>query len=149
MLVEQLRQAWRARRAEAGLQAKLCFEADNLVLGAGTVLSKADAALDHLGKDASDQRLTTLLSVAYGPVAATGGLGHVRAAIARRQSRRWGRRRSAPGAVAPGSAAPPGGRLPPPVHGGRAYARRGVARSDMTRVLERTTALGMGCWRAF
>ncbi len=86
MLVEQLRQAWRARRAEAGLQAKLCFEADNLVLGAGTVLSKADAALDHLGKDASDQRLTMLLSVAYGPVAATGGLGHVRTAIARRKA---------------------------------------------------------------
>ena len=82
MLVEQLRQQWRARRAPPNFQEALCFKADRLELGAGTVLAKANAA----DRDQDDQRLTALLSVAYGPVVAAGALGHVRAAIARRKA---------------------------------------------------------------
>jgi hypothetical protein len=60
----------------------LCFRADQLELGAGTVLAKAAAAVT----DESDRRLTALLAVAYGPVVAADALGHVRAAIARRRA---------------------------------------------------------------
>lgn len=81
MLVEQLRQEWRARRAPQNFQEALCFKAERLELGAGTVLAKTDAGGAH-----SDQRLTALLSVAYGPTVAANALGHVRAAIARRKA---------------------------------------------------------------
>ena len=82
MLVEQLRQEWRARRIPQNFQEALCFKADRLELGAGTVLAKAAQG----ASDEGDRRLTALLSVAYGPAVAAGALGHVRAAIARRRA---------------------------------------------------------------
>jgi len=86
LLVEQLRQEWRARRASRNYQAVLCFKADRLELGAGTVLAKAGTAADDAVGDEGDRRLTALLSVAYGPAVAADDLGHVRAAIARRKA---------------------------------------------------------------
>jgi len=58
--VEQLQQAWRARRTDAGLQAKLCFEADELVLGARTVLAKANESTGLRAIDDGQQQTGAL-----------------------------------------------------------------------------------------
>lgn len=81
MLVEQLRKAWRAREAAGGLHEALCFQTDGLVLGAGTILAKADETGGEINTD--DGRLKALLSVAYGQPEARAALGHVKTAAAR------------------------------------------------------------------
>ena len=86
MLVEQLRQEWRVRRSPRSYREALCFNTDQLELGAGTVLAKIRSTADGVAGDGGDLRLTALLSVAYGPAVAAGALGHIRAAIARRKA---------------------------------------------------------------
>jgi hypothetical protein len=84
LLLQQLRKDWRARGAAGELREALGFEADRLVLGAGTVVACADRLERADAGAVGEARLAALLSVAYGPQAVAGGLGHVRAAVARR-----------------------------------------------------------------
>ena len=84
MLAEQLRKAWRAREAAAGpYDETLCFKADGLVLGAGTVLAAAREDKDATVETSETSRLEALLSVAYGRPATRRALGHIRSATAR------------------------------------------------------------------
>ena len=74
------------RRSPRSYREALCFNTDQLELGAGTVLAKIRSTADGVAGDGGDLRLTALLSVAYGPAVAAGALGHIRAAIARRKA---------------------------------------------------------------
>jgi hypothetical protein len=84
LLLQQLRKEWRARGTADEFRETLGFEAGRLLLGAGTVVADADR-LERADAGAfGEARLAALLSVAYGPQAAAGAMGHVKAAVARR-----------------------------------------------------------------
>lgn len=86
LLIEQLRNEWRARVNAIPIDVVMTFRPDGLVLGAGTVLAPAngECADWSSGTDEADVRLSTLLSVAYGRSVADEAVGHVR-----RAARRW------------------------------------------------------------
>jgi hypothetical protein len=82
LLIEQLRKAWRARETRGVLDDRPRFEADALVLGAGTVLvAGAAGGADEPPDD--EARLRALLLAAYGRPVASEALGHLKAATAR------------------------------------------------------------------
>jgi hypothetical protein len=79
--VEQLRTQWRAHHAAVQIREALDFEAEGLVLGAGTVLAKTDAG--STSSEDGDGRLEALFSVAYMRPLPRQALAHVKAAAAR------------------------------------------------------------------
>ena len=81
LLADQLRKAWRVREASSPIHAVLKFEAEGLVLGAGTILAEPGADLTPGG--AGETRLTTLLAAAYGRRMTKDVVGHIRSANAR------------------------------------------------------------------
>ena len=81
MLADQLRKAWRVREASSPIHAVLKFEAEGLVLGAGTILAEPGADLTPGGD--GETRLTTLLAAAYGRRMTKDVVGHIRSANAR------------------------------------------------------------------
>jgi hypothetical protein len=81
LLADQLRKAWRVREASSPIHAVLKFEAEGLVLGAGTVLAEPGAYLTPGGAD--ETRLLTLLSAAYDRRMTNDVVGHIRSATNR------------------------------------------------------------------
>jgi hypothetical protein len=81
LLADQLRKAWRVREASSLIHAVLKFEAEGLVLGAGTILAEPGADLTPGG--AGETRLTTLLAAAYGRRMTKDVVGHIRSANTR------------------------------------------------------------------
>ncbi len=75
MLLEQLERRW--RRQSGDIQTKPCFKAHGLVLGADTLLASAER---EPNSEVADQRLRTLLCLAYGRPAAETALPHLRRA---------------------------------------------------------------------
>lgn len=80
---KRLRKAWRDHEAAHPRLDVPSFEAGGLVLGAGTVLAKAGAFGAAWALDGADERLETLLAVAYGGAVTHEALRQVKAAAAR------------------------------------------------------------------
>ena len=116
LLADQLRKAWRVREASSPIHAVLKFEAEGLVLGAGTILAEPGADLTPGG--AGETRLTTLLAAAYGRRMTKDVVGHIRSANAR--WREADQRLADLHQIGALAAAPRSG--PAPVHGRRPYA---------------------------
>ena len=79
MRIEQLGKAWQERLSQVPIDSVPAFRAAGLVLGAGTVLARANRqpALRSI-RLPDDKRLLTLLSAAYGRLIGTNVLGHIR-----------------------------------------------------------------------
>jgi hypothetical protein len=77
--IERLQKQWRESAQFRGLHASMSLEKNALVLGAGTVLAKRDGN-GGLAIEDDEERLLTLLAVAYGRPADSSVLESIRAA---------------------------------------------------------------------
>ncbi len=80
MIANDLRMACRAYIAAAAIEPRLCFKAQGLILGVGTVLAHVPEG-ERLDS-ADEHRLRALLATAYGEAIGARALGHTRQAIA-------------------------------------------------------------------
>ena len=78
-MLEKLERDWRFRSARSPVNFNMRFGPDGLVLGADTVLARADEGGAIL-LDQQDDRLLTLLTAAYGNEPAAKAIGHLRRA---------------------------------------------------------------------
>jgi hypothetical protein len=86
MLHERLRHAWHARERAIAISPVLTLAPEGLVLGAGTILARADSARRLQSLDGQEARVLALLSAAYGKAIAPSMLGNIeRAAKAWRE----------------------------------------------------------------
>jgi hypothetical protein len=84
MLAERLGKAWRAHRGSIAIDAVMRFSDEGLVLGAGTVLAKADAAAGRdISIDPGEPRLLALLAAAHMRSPTAESLAHLRKAAQR------------------------------------------------------------------
>ncbi len=83
--IERLHETWSAREAVAHVDAVMCFKADGLVLGAGTVLAPAntDGGPPSIDFEGCDARVLALLSVAYDRPISSQVMKHIRRAALR------------------------------------------------------------------
>ncbi len=82
MPLEDLEKAWLAQAAVVPIEPYLCFKAQGLVLGAGTVLASSQSAGVNLA--ANEARLKALLASAYGRPIGADAIRHIR-----RATQRW------------------------------------------------------------
>jgi len=80
MLADRLVKAWTARRGSSGIDAVMRFSREGLVLGAGTVLARAEDAAREIMIDPLDRRLPALLAAAHMLQPSILGLAHLRKA---------------------------------------------------------------------
>src|SRR5579862_1156168 len=85
MLHERLRNAWHAREQATVISPMLTLAPEGLVLGAGTVLVRADSARRLQSLDGQEARVLALLSAAYGRAVAPSVLGNIK-----RAAKAWG-----------------------------------------------------------
>jgi hypothetical protein len=85
MLHEHLRDAWHARERAVAISPVLMFAPEGLVLGAGTILVRADSSRRMQSLDGQEARVLALLSTAYGRGVAPSVLGNIK-----RAAKAWG-----------------------------------------------------------
>jgi hypothetical protein len=85
MLHEHLRDAWHARERAVAISPVLTFAPEGLVLGAGTILVRADSSRRMQSLDGREARVLALLSAAYGRGVAPSVLGNIK-----RAAKAWG-----------------------------------------------------------
>jgi hypothetical protein len=85
--IERLRETWSAREAVTDIDAVMCFKADGLILGAGTVLApcSTNGGPPSIEFEGCEARLLALLSVAYDRPVSPQIMKHIRSAALR-----WG-----------------------------------------------------------
>jgi hypothetical protein len=85
MLQERLRNAWLARERAIVISPVLTLASEGLVLGAGTVLVRADSSRRMQSLDGQEARVLALLSAAYGRAVVPSVLGNIK-----RAAKAWG-----------------------------------------------------------